>query len=211
MLEGFLSDMQGGSRGCAHYERALAYDPDNKYIRELLLLCAITQNQMAQADQYADFIQQEPHDSEDLTTYAFYQWRKGNIAQAQQYYQQALAQVPDDSQALYQYVMLLSTVDLDRAVQELQSRKESMPDLAPALDVETGNLYRQHKQWAKALPYYQAAIEARPTYIEPRLAKAEIYEKTSQFFLIFYEIFFFWQTCIQYVLLLLKIHFLSQF
>ena len=188
MLQGFWAEAKQEPDACAHYEKAFAYDSQNKYIRRQMLICALEQNQLDQADQYADFIKQEPHDSDDLSVYAFYQWRKGDVAQAQAYYEKALQQTPDDSRALYQYILLLSSFDLDRAVHEMQSRKEALPDLAAALDYETGNLYLRQKQWDKALDYYQRALDSRPNYAEPRLARAEVYEKTSRFFLMMHEL-----------------------
>ncbi|MBR3632279.1 MAG: tetratricopeptide repeat protein [Elusimicrobiaceae bacterium] len=187
MLQGFLAENDQRQEGCSHYQKALSYSPDNKYIKRQLLVCAMEKNELEQAAQYADFINQEPNEADDFSVYAFYQWRRGEIASAQEYYQKALQLAPDDSRALYQYVVLVSSLDLDRAVALLQGAKSSLPDLSAALDYETGNLYRQHKNWQQALNYYQRALDQQPRYVEARLARAEIFEKLSRYFLMMHE------------------------
>ncbi|MBO7238312.1 MAG: tetratricopeptide repeat protein [Elusimicrobiaceae bacterium] len=173
---------------CPAYADMLKQDPQNKYLRRQLLLCALGQKDMQTAEQYADFIEQGENDGEDLAVYAFYLLRKGNVAGAQQYYEEALNAAPDDNRILYQYLLLLSVVDVDQAAQKLQERKEQFPGQAALLDYETGNLYQNRRLWKQALSYYQAAKKEKPQYPEPYLASAEIYEKTNQVFLMLHEL-----------------------
>ncbi len=173
---------------CQSYTKLLSQAPENTYLRRQLLLCALEKNDVSAAEAYIDFFKPEESDSEDLAVYAFYQWRRGNLAAAQEYYEQALDKNPDDSRILYQYLLLLSLVDVDRAAQKLQERKAQFPGQAAALDFETGNLYLRNKDVKKAFQYYQAATRRDPEYPDPYLVRAELYEKSSQFFLMLREL-----------------------
>ena len=173
---------------CQFYHRLLEKMPGNKYLYRQLLMCALEQKNMQEAEQYADFINQGENDGEDLSVYAFYLWRKGDIVGAQQYYEQALDAAPDDMRILYQYLLLLSVIDVDKAAQTLQERKAQYPAQSAKLDYETGNLYRNRRLWKQALHYYQLAKKEAPEMVEPYLASAEIYEKTGQLFLMLHEL-----------------------
>ena len=187
----FLRTVLEGSSAeqyCQTYKQMLKQEPQDKYLRRQMVLCALEEKDLATADKYADFIEQGENDGEDLAVYAFYQWRKGDIVKSQQYYEQALDQSPDDARILYQYLLLLSVLDVDQAAQKLQERKEQYPTQAAVLDYETGNLYRKRHLWKQALEYYQKAKQENPQYPEPYLASAEIYEKTNQLFLMLHEL-----------------------
>ena len=173
---------------CASYAELLHKQPRNKYLRRQMMLCALEKKDLTTAQSYADFFEQEENDGEDLAAYAFYLWQKGQLSQAQQYYEQALEAMPDDSRILYQYLLMLSAMDIDKAVEKLQERKSLYPTQAALLDYETGNLYLKRGQWQRALEYYKAAKEANPQAPEPYLIRAEIYEKTNQFFLMLHEL-----------------------
>ena len=173
---------------CHSYGKLFSQTPDNKYLRRHMLLCALEKKDMQAAQTYSTFFTQGENDGEDLAVYAYYQWRLGNLAQAQQYYEQALDKSPDDARILYQYLLLLSLIDVDRAAQKLQERKAQFPDQAAVLDFETGNLYLRHRDVKNALKYYQAATQRDPDYAEPYLARAELYEHNSQFFLMLHEL-----------------------
>lgn len=184
----FDEEEMGAKKVCVQYKRILSQDPQNKLLRRQLLLCALEQGLLAEAEQYADFITMGENDGEDLAVYAFYQWRSGHPQEARSYYEQALEKAPDDTRILYQYTLLLGYLDVDRAAQILQARKQVLPELSAELDYETGNLYAHHKQWKTALEYYAAAIKTKPDYVAAYLARADIYEKTSQFFLMIHEL-----------------------
>ena len=182
--------LQGNSakQYCQGYANMLQQVPQDKYLRRQLLLCALEQKDMAAADEYADFFEQGENDGEDLAVYAFYRWRKGDVAGAQKYYEESLNQAPDDTRILYQYLLLLSVLDVDQAAQTLQARKEQYPTQVAMLDYETGNLYRKRRYWTQALSYYQAAKKENPQYVEAYLASAEIYEQNNQIFLMLHEL-----------------------
>ena len=173
---------------CPYYQKTLALAPQSKYLRRLMTVCALAQDDIAAADEYARYIDEGENEGEDLAVYAFYNWRKGNLKEAQQYYEKSLAANPEDLRVLYQYVLLLTYIDPDRAAEKLQEQKANYPSIAPVIDYETGNLYYRKKQLEKALHYYHLATEQDPDYAEPYLARAQIYEKTNQFFLMLREL-----------------------
>ena len=175
-------------KACGYYQDALARAPQSKYLRRILTLCAVSEGDMAQADRYASYIEDGENDGEDLAVYAFYKWRKGELGPAQTYYEQALEKAPDDMRILYQYVLLLVYIDPDRAAEKLQEHKANYPSISQAIDYEIGNIYRRKGQPLKALEYYNSATQADPEYAEPYLARAEMYEKAAQYFLMLHEL-----------------------
>lgn len=187
-LQGLLAGEVEETSACPYYASALQRAPQNKLLLRLMTICALSAQDLQAAEQYVSFMDAGEHDGADWAVYAFYQWRRGDLPAAQQAYEKALELAPEDSRILYQYTLLLSTLDVDRAAGRLQAHKELHPDMAAVLDYETGNLYRAKKQFAKALDYYQAATQANAAYAEPYLARAEIYEKTSQYFLMLREL-----------------------
>lgn len=173
---------------CNSYGALLEQAPDNQFLRRHLMICALEQDKIEEAEHYADFFDPETNDAEDLAIYGFYKWRKGELAEAQKYYEKSLALQPDDTRVLYQYILLLSMVDIDRAAAILQERKTQHPEQVAVLDYEIGNLYRRHRQFQTALTYYQSATKADPDYADPYLARAELYENTKQYFLMQHEL-----------------------
>lgn len=187
-LRATMQHFSDGQQLCRSYTKLLPRSPDNKYLRRQLLLCALEQQDMARAASYAAYIEQGENDGEDLAVYGFYKWRTGDLAAAQDYYEQALEKSGDDSSIFTQYLLLLSSIDVDRAAQKLQERKAQYPDQAAVLDYETGNLYRRSKDIPTALKYYQSATHTNPEYPEPYLARAEIFAEFSQLFLLLREL-----------------------
>lgn len=187
-LQALLSERKGIKEICPLYQQVFEKAPQSKLLRRQLLFCALSTGNIEQASAYADFIEMGENDAEDLAAYAFYQLRKGDIAAARQYYEQAVEKDPDNVLILQQYFALLSLVDIDLAAHILQEKKEEYPDRASLFDYETGNLYFKAKQYPTALEYYRAATQQTPDYIEPYLARADIYEKLSQYFLMLHEL-----------------------
>lgn len=173
---------------CGYYRQTLARAPQSKYLRRILTACALSEGDVEAADAYVSYINDGENDAEDLAVYAFYHWRKGNLKEAQQYYQEALAKAPDDLRILYQYVLLLTYIDPDRAAEQLQAHREDYPSIAHAIDYETGNIYRRRGQPLKALEYYNRASQEEPEYAEPYLARADMFERASQYFLMLHEL-----------------------
>ncbi len=187
-LKGTLQAANNMQSLCESYGKLIEREPENKYLRRHMLLCALEKKDFQTADKYADYINQGENDAEDLGVYAVYSWQKGNIAQAQDYYEQALKKNPDNTLILNQYILLLSAIDVDRAAEKIQERKEQYPDQAAMLNFETGNLYRMRKDYQTALSYYQAATEVNKEYIPAYLARAEIYSDQKQYFLMMHEL-----------------------
>lgn len=173
---------------CTHYYKAWKHAPDNKYLRRQQLVCALEKENLPLADMFADYIDKGENSAEDLAIFAFYQWRKGNLNEARSYYEQALEKNPEDTRVLYQYILLLGYIDIDLAAEKIQERKNAYPSLAHVIDFETGNIYKGKRDFQKALHYYNLSTAANPDYPNPYLARAEIYEQASQFFLMLHEL-----------------------
>ncbi len=173
---------------CDDYRRVFSQAPQSRYLRRLLAVCALTQDQLEEADLYITYIDEGENEAEDWAVYAFYNWRKGQLKEAQENYEKALAADPDDLRILYQYVLLLTYIDPDQAAEKLKAHQEDYPAIAHVIDYEIGNIYLHQRQPVKALQYYNAATRRDPTYAEPYLARAQIYEKAAQFFLMLHEL-----------------------
>jgi len=173
---------------CDSYEKLLPKNPTNKYLRRQMFLCALESSNLEKAKEYADYIEQEDNDADDLAVYALYLWRKGDMGPAQDYYEQALQKNPDDTRVLNQYLLLLSTIDVDRAAQKLKERQEEYPEHAAGLEVDIGNLYRVRKDFNTALYHYNQASKINPAFIPAYVARAEVYASTRQYFLMMHEL-----------------------
>lgn len=171
----------------SYLEKALESAPDSKYIRRLLVSEALANEKPEWADPYAGFVSQGENDSDDWMVYAAYQWKKGNLSEAEKAYESALALDPDNVRILYQYVLLLSVTNLDKAVEKLLALAEDYPGLTPAVYTEVGSLYLRAQNLQQALAYYNKAVEMAPDDPAPRLGRGEVYEKSSQYFLMLHE------------------------
>ena len=187
-LQGAIAQEKGSQDSCLHFKNAFSKAPESKYLKQILLMCAIAQNNLAEADQYADYISMGENDETDLAIYGFYKWRKGEIAEAQKYYELSLEKNSEDLRILYQYILLLSYIDIEKAAQKLEERKDNYPGLKHIIYYEIGNIYRSKKQFTKALQYYQKSTQENPDYPQAYLARAEMYERASQYFLMLKEL-----------------------
>ena len=169
-------------------EKVLALEPDSKYIRRLLVSLAVSMNEPQRAKPYADFIEMGENEAEDWGVYADYQWKTGQVKAAQTAYEKALELDPENNQILYQYLVLLAALDGDKAVAELEKFARRYPALSAAAYGAIGRLYLRKQHIQTALVYLDKAVRADPTDPAPRIAKSEIYEKTSQFFLMLHEL-----------------------
>lgn len=171
-----------------YLEKALKQAPDSKYLKRLLVLRALADNKIEVADQYADYINQDENDAEDWNVYGAYLWKKGQISQAEEAYKKAIDCSPEDIQRIYPYLALLSVSSPQKAVDTLEDLAVKYPDMAASLYTEIGNLFLRRKDAQHSLAYYEKALKENPEYVEARLGKAEVYERSSQFFLMLHEL-----------------------
>ena len=187
-LQAIQLEREENPQSCTYYQKALERAPESKYLRRVLLFCFLQQGQIQEADKYADYISMGDNTAEDLAVYGFYQWRKGQLNQAREYYEKSLEKAPENLQIFYQYILLLSFFDVDLAMEKMEERKVHFPELEHVVYHEIGNLYQSKKQFDKALLYYQKANQINPNYYPSYLARAELYERASQFFLMLHEL-----------------------
>lgn len=172
----------------AGLEQTLALDPDSKYIRRLLVSSALAMNKPQQATPYVNFIDMGENDAEDWSTYGTYEWQTGHLSQAQEAYQKSLELDPDNNQVQYQYLLLISSLDMGKAIPALEDVATKYPGMAATAYLAAGRLYARQQNFPPALVYLDKSIKANPEDPAPRITKSEIYEKTSQFFLLLHEL-----------------------
>lgn len=168
-------------------QEALALAPDSVYLQRLLVAAALAMNRPELAEPYAGFITQGEPEAEDWAVYAAYQMQKGNVPEVLAAYEKALEKQPDNTELLYAYLLVLSVHDADKTVSVLEQFARQQPQAAAQAYTQIGRLYMNRQQWDKALAYLDKAVSADPQDPAPRLARGEIYEKTSQLFLMLHE------------------------
>lgn len=174
-------------RAFAALQKALELSPDSKYLRRSLVSLAISMNKPELAQVYADYINMGENEAEDYAVYAAYQLQTGNRQEALAAYEKAVALMPENMELLYQYLLVLSTTDFDKMIAVLKKVAVDQPAIAAQAYTQIGTWYMRRQQTDQALVYFNKAIVADPNDPAPRLAKADIYERTSQFFLMLHE------------------------
>ena len=161
-------------------ERVLTLDPESKYIRRLLVSLAVSMNKTNWAEPYVGFIEMGENDADDWNTYAAYLWKTGKTEEAKELYEKSLNLDPDNNQTLYQYLLLLSSLERQKAVTALEQLAIAQPSLAGSAYLAIGRLFAARQQFTQALSYLDKSIQADPASPDPRLLKGDIYEKTGQ-------------------------------
>lgn len=168
-------------------QKTLALEPESKYLKRLLVAVAVTEDRPELADPYADFIESGDNGAEDWNVYGAYLWKKGDFPAARDAYQKAFEQ-SDDLQIMLQYVTLLAATDPAQAAATLKELSVSQPELASAVYTEMASLLVQRGDLDQALAYYDKAVELAPAEPAPRLGRAEVYEKATQYFFMLREL-----------------------
>lgn len=174
-------------RAFAALQQALTYEPQSHYLRRLLVERAVSMNKPDLADEYISYIQDGEQEAEDWVVYATYQMQKGNTPEAVSAYEKAFALAPEDSEIAYRYLLLLSTYDEPRMIETMEKMAQDRSEVAAQAYTQIGKIYSRRNQFEKALLYLDKAVLADPQDPAPRLAKGEIYEKTSKYFLMLHE------------------------
>ena len=142
----------------------------------------------ALAEPYIDFIEKSGDDADAWSVYGAYQWTKDNVAEAVKAYEKALELEPDDERILLQYITVLATTDPQKAAQQLEEMARSHTAYAPEIYSEMGRMYLYHQNYPAALESFNKAVSLDETMTQPRLGRATVYEKTSQYFLMLHEL-----------------------
>lgn len=169
-------------------QRALAQAPDSVYLKQQLVSEALAADNTQLARIYIDFIDQAQDDPEAWVVYAIYQWRSDHPDQAVKALEKALELDPDNEEILFQYVALLAVTDPKRAEERLLELARNRPSIAPEVYTEIGKMYTLHQQFPQALQAFDKAVSLDKKNPEPRLGRANVYEKTSQYFLMLHEL-----------------------
>lgn len=186
-LEAVYKYADDAPRAFATLQKALELAPDSKYLRRSLVSLAISMDKPELAQPYADYINTDENEADDYAVYGTYQLQTGNRQEALAAYEKAVALAPDNVELLYQYLLVLSTTDFEKMIAVLEKTAQDQPSIAAQAYTQIGTWYMRRQQTGKALAYFDKAISADPNDPAPRLAKADVYERTSQFFLMLHE------------------------
>ncbi len=186
-LEAVYAQRTGSTDAVSALEKTLSLAPDSKYLRRSIVAVALAANQPERAEPYVNFFEQGENEAEDFAVYGAYLWKQGKTEDARTAYEQALALAADEQSVLYPYLLLLGTLDEEQLVGALERLVSQHPSLAASLYMELGRLYVSRRNPEKALAYFDKAATADPADPAPHLAKGELYEYTSQFFLMLHE------------------------
>lgn len=189
-LQAAYAQRQSDPQRFAKLHNVLKQMPDSAYIKQQLVAEALAAEKVELADLYADFIEDESaqKDPDAWAVYGAYQWRKGNVAEATQAYEKALELDPDDERILFQYITVLVTSDPDKAAQTLDSLAKSRPLFAADIYTEKGRMYLFYKRYEDALRAFNQALAVDSQQMTARLGRADVYEKTNQYFLMLHEL-----------------------
>ncbi len=176
----------GDQNAYSRLQKTLALQPDSKYLKRLLVSSAVAAQRPDLAEPYADFVESGDNDSDDWRVYGAYLWKKGDLSGARDAYKKSLGQ-DDDLQLLFQYMLLLSALPPQEAVSAMEELAAAQPDFASPIYTEAGNLYLRRNDLTNALAYYNKASALAPRDPAPRLGRGEVYEKSSQYFLMLHE------------------------
>lgn len=177
----------GDPNAFKYLQQVLEKAPTSKYIKRLLVSSALAAGQVEWAEPYADYISQGENDTEDLSVYAAYQLKKGNLKEAQSFYAQAIEKDPDDQTLFLQYILSFAFTDIDVALEQLLQLAEKHPDQATHIYTEIGVRYARMNKFSEALLYYDKALQANPRNPVPRYERGRIFERESQYFLMLHE------------------------
>ena len=186
-LESVYTYKQNPSRSYELFQKALALQPDSKYLRRMLVSVALGMDKPELAEPYVDYINSGENESEDWAVYAAYQLAKREPVKALESYKKALEARPEDMDLVYRYVTLLLLIDERKAIEELEKLAKDQPFAASRAYAQIGRIYKRKQQWQTALGYLDKSVAADPTDPAAYLEKAEIYENTAQYFLMLHE------------------------
>ena len=169
-------------------QRALAEAPESAYLKQQLVSEALAADNPKLAQAYIDFIDGAQEDPEAWAVYGAYQWQTDHPAQALEAYEKALELEPEDERILFQYISMLAATDPQKAETTLLELAQSRPLLAPDIYTEIGQMYLYHQKFPKALEAFNKAVSLSEKDIKPRVGRANVYEKTNQYFLMLHEL-----------------------
>ena len=187
-LEAAYAQRQASPARFALLQKALAKSPESWYIKQQLVAESLAANVPSLADLYADFIETAGDDAEAWGVYGAYQWTKDNLPEALRAYEKALALEPDDEHILFQYVTILAATDPQKAETELKELARTRPAYAPEIYTEIGKMYLYHQNLPAALQAFNKAVSLDGKNPQPRVGRAAVYEKMSQYFLMLHEL-----------------------
>lgn len=187
-LEAAYAQRAGDPERFELLQRVLEQAPDSAYVKQQLVAEALAADQPKLAQAYIDFIESAQDDPEAWAVYGTYQWQAQQYSQALKAYEKSLELDPDNELILFEYITMLSANKPQQAEKMLMDLAAARPQLAPELYTEIGKMYTFHQQYPKALEFFDKAMALDGSNPQPRLGRAQVYEKTNQYFLMLHEL-----------------------
>lgn len=186
-LKSVYAQKNGDPKAFSYLQKALELSPESKYLKRQLVSESISIGKPEWGEPYLSFIS-EPGENgaEDWVVYAFFNWRTGNREEAQKGFENALAARSDDLQILQDYILFLSSsVDSQPTLLDLAQK---YPEAAGVIYASLGQAALKNGRAQEALSFFNRAQKEDPSHPAPRLGRAELYERTNQYFLMLHEL-----------------------
>lgn len=142
------------------FEKALICDPDSKYILRRLPVLLLRMGKIEKAKAWLDKgIQQFPEDTIDRLFLARLAIREDNLDQAIELYREVLAITPQDDTLLLRIGFLQSQQNRFKEAEQSFLQALTLNPEALFTHLYLARLYTNSEKYAKALSYYQKALE----------------------------------------------------
>ncbi|MDR0952775.1 MAG: tetratricopeptide repeat protein [Elusimicrobiota bacterium] len=161
----------------AIYEELNKKLPNNPSILKSLVDIAVnSENLKAMQTYIPQLAAVEPNSANTYAMLAALHWSKGELKEAAAAYQKAIAKNPNNPQIIFKYVVLLTSMDSDKAIEYLRSLSNVYPRMSGIIALQVAELYLRDNNPTAAVKYLKEAIKKHPTMVEPYLALVKIYE-----------------------------------
>lgn len=118
----------------------------------------------------------DPGTAKTLSAQASSLWVQGKYEDAAQLFRKSVEMDGDDFQTVLKYISLLSNMDKNRALAELERISPKMPQTAALVAVQIGGFYTASKDYDAAIKYYKYAVQMMPKEPSNFYNLAKIYE-----------------------------------
>ncbi len=103
-------------------------------------------------------------------------WAQGKLEEAVKVFQKALAKNMEGDDIFLKYISLLSNINKDRALAELEKYSKQNPNISAMTAMQIGGFYMMGRDYGSAAKYYKEASEIIPQDPAPFYNLAKIYE-----------------------------------
>lgn len=133
------------------------------------------------AIKYAEVLGEiDPGSAKTLSAQASSLWAQGKLEEAVKVFQKALAKDGEDDDIFLKYISLLSNINKDRALAELEKYSKQNPNISAMTAMQIGGFYMLGRDYESAAKYYGQASKVLPLEPAPFYNLVKIYEVTGR-------------------------------